>query len=875
MIDGKKLKKAIKTLDDKQLLQLLMILSIKTMPLFTKGFLRIANEAGYLSTLFMDIAYGLVFSDMMNIPGDKIVIGKELKNKYKKNGRALNRALTLDRDRDLDLDLDLARALNRALDLARALDLDFALDLDLVRARALDLVRALDLTSKKYMSREDSFSTDYWCNEIEMIRNGQLESINNEMEIYRAQWEIFSNTLCELGGEYWADWYKRLLENHFMLNNINELEQIIKIPQEMWEQEISVSSKYLKGILEQGGTQLNEARIIILGEKGAGKTSLARRLVDPLAPMPEKDESTEGVDISGLKLSDMAKGIEKEKNANVHIWDFAGHSVTHASHRFFLSERCLYIILCDGRAESRNNLGYWLDHVRNYGGDSKVLVLMNLVDGHTPDIAENYYKGRYSQHQCEFFKFSIKDDIGKLEDFRRRIAEIIANSPAWNQEIPLSYFKIKEKIQEEFFGNENHISQDQFNKIAREIPEDDRADLLKGLHCLGTCLWYPEIIESDYLVLNPRWITFGIYKIINWIKERGRKDALIQLSEFADIFKDEQKNYDLGAQKFMYELMQHYELAYKRLYFDGIVVPQCLPIDSPRKEELPTFPEEDSLYIEISAFKSGSTQPRLSFPPDVLPRFIVRRSEDIRNQRIWRFGTVLKKGNITALIEQEHHLIKLKVKGEEKKAFYDELLTTLVDVLREYKSFVEDKPKIECALMTLDKTGYEMVPLGQVNNITHKMIKDNEKSFYDVARGVHFSLENGIQYLIKNSSFLIFNNCNFEGDMDMRDQTNKSTTTVIGDNNKTSTKQEINTNDIDFEELKGLLETLTAKVPSDVSKKTKQQVGEIVETIEAELKQKKPKKFTIKTLLNGLNGLVRTAEFTAALAAIIQFVDKI
>ncbi len=42
---------------------------------------------------------------------------------------------------------------------------------------------------------------------------------------------------------------------------------------------------YLQQLETQGAQRLNEARIIILGEKGAGKTCLARRLINPDAAM--------------------------------------------------------------------------------------------------------------------------------------------------------------------------------------------------------------------------------------------------------------------------------------------------------------------------------------------------------------------------------------------------------------------------------------------------------------------------------------------------------------------------------------------------------------------------------------------------------------
>lgn len=65
----------------------------------------------------------------------------------------------------------------------------------------------------------------------------------------------------------------------------------------------------------------------------------------------------------GEEITKELKGLEREKVVN-----FAWHTVTHAVHQFFLSERCLYIMVYDGRTEERNRLVYWLNHMKNFGG---------------------------------------------------------------------------------------------------------------------------------------------------------------------------------------------------------------------------------------------------------------------------------------------------------------------------------------------------------------------------------------------------------------------------------------------------------------------------------------------------------------------------
>ena len=186
----------------------------------------------------------------------------------------------------------------------------------------------------------------------------------------------FKKDLKRLVAGYWGKLYADIFESGFQLD-IEALERRLSVPKEIQEHGLKAVADYLTE-LEKGSENLNEARIIILGEKGAGKTCLARRLIDLEAPMTKSAESTLGVVTTTWKIG------EGNNAVNAHIWDFAGHVVTHAAHRCFLSERCMYVIVYDGRTERRNLLEYWLDHIKNYGGNAPVRILVNKFDDINP-----------------------------------------------------------------------------------------------------------------------------------------------------------------------------------------------------------------------------------------------------------------------------------------------------------------------------------------------------------------------------------------------------------------------------------------------------------------------------------------------------------
>jgi GTPase SAR1 family protein len=309
--------------------------------------------------------------------------------------------------------------------------------------------------------------------------------------------------------------------------------------------------------------------------------------------MTTDDESTAGVDTLFWTL--------EQDDIKVRIWDFAGHTVTHAVHQFFLSERCLYLMVYNGRTEEKNSLEYWLNHMKNYGGDSKAIILVNERDRHGANIKTNFLKENYPI--IGIYHFSIRDDAEKLQSFREDVAGYIKTNPSWeNQIIPRNYYQVKEELEGLFSKNEEHkiqehISRAEFNQIAEQYEVEDKENLLQALHCLGVSLWYKNMAGFDTLVLNPEWISHGVYKIINWV-HRAKKYALT-LADFITVFAEDAERYPEDKHKFLFELMMHYELAYKIEEGNQLIIPHLLNEDRP--VILPDFAIGESLMLRYKA----------------------------------------------------------------------------------------------------------------------------------------------------------------------------------------------------------------------------------------------------------------------------------
>jgi GTPase SAR1 family protein len=534
-----------------------------------------------------------------------------------------------------------------------------------------------------------------FLNDISCIQLNDWKALDNSKYYFDGRRELFVSTMNnKLHLSYWLRCFENMLEHRFQPEK-ELLNQIATMPLELYEEDTDTSLRWLEALEKTDTKLLNEARIILLGDKGTGKTSLARRLKDPSAKMPLDKESTQGVDVSTFQLRDINMKIHEERNANVNVWDFAGHAITHAAHRCFLSERCIYIILYDGRTEDRSRSFYWLNHVRDYGGRSKVYILVNKRDDNRPNIEENYIKNIYKDNDCEFFYFSIKDDVIELEEFRQKLATHIESDPAWGQNMPTNYFTAKETLKSTFGDTTDFITLDDFMRI---VPEGDD-DMLKSLHALGICLHYENIDEINTLVLNPRWITEGIYKIINWLKNI-QQNYRLEAEDFLTIFEDDLNRYPADKHSFLWKLMIKYELAYEDTNKKDLIVPHCLNNDQPKNEDFPKFPEGGRLCTNFYARQKDNSP--MPLPPDIIPRIIVKRAAITPSElsKVWRYGAILYLEKDTyALIQQKETFIILRVAGKERQLYHDILRGTILDVFRRYTSFIGNEPDISYELV--------------------------------------------------------------------------------------------------------------------------------------------------------------------------------
>jgi GTPase SAR1 family protein len=324
---------------------------------------------------------------------------------------------------------------------------------------------------------------------------------------------------------------------------------------------------------------LNEGKLILVGFGGVGKTTLVNRLV--LDRTFNKDESkTDGIQISdwwmsqagrqraastaGGKQATGLKGLLKRLSKAqavsadpdsicIHVWDFGGQEIMHATHQFFLTTRALYLLVLGGRqGREDTDAEYWLDMIATFGADSPVIVVLNKIKQLPFDVNRRALQAKHP-NVCAFVETDCEDDTG-LDALANLVRREIGRMPHLRDTFPANWFTVKDRLTS---MAEDFVSFDEFRKMCESAGEYDlqsQDTLASFLHTLGVALNFREDPRlRDLHVLKPKWMTEGIYTILNnKALALGRGElTLTQLSKILDPHR-----YPRHRHPFLFDLMQ-------------------------------------------------------------------------------------------------------------------------------------------------------------------------------------------------------------------------------------------------------------------------------------------------------------------------------
>ena len=187
-------------------------------------------------------------------------------------------------------------------------------------------------------------------------------------------------------------------------------------------------------------TEVNESKMVIVGQGGVGKTCLLNRLIHDRY---SETVSTEGIDIA-------AWGFEKGgRSYKLNVWDFGGQEIYHATHQFFLTNRSLYIFVWDARQEEEyGRIDYWLHTIESFACDSPIIIVVNKCDSRNSikQLDLKSLKEKFPQI-IDCYKVSCKENIG-IATLREEIEEQTTRLPLMGMVWLSSWLEVRLELEE-------------------------------------------------------------------------------------------------------------------------------------------------------------------------------------------------------------------------------------------------------------------------------------------------------------------------------------------------------------------------------------------------------------------------------------------
>jgi internalin A len=327
---------------------------------------------------------------------------------------------------------------------------------------------------------------------------------------------------------------------------------------------------YYRDIGLVGEGEVRRCKVLLLGNGGAGKTTLALALDLRENPLRAKDlGSTHGVRFQDLPAAVEVGGLSQE--THIHVWDFGGQEIYHNTHRLFMKKGAIFVIVWDpsqdGKQPERAHCGYqdhwwplqyWVDFIRLISGRSaRIAVVCNLhqCPGTSPDsLRSRFHKElpNADREQIPLFLSDIAsrdDGLGDVAKWlHREVAEIVASQ---GTAVP-SYWEVAQAMVErwtrrlegdaESAASDNQLSPNDFGDRLWEaighavhddtegrywklsgaiacgdfkLSDDDRVRrTLEFLTNSGWLYWDPRLFEGR-IVVGQEWALRGIYAALD------------------------------------------------------------------------------------------------------------------------------------------------------------------------------------------------------------------------------------------------------------------------------------------------------------------------------------------------------------------------
>jgi Leucine-rich repeat (LRR) protein len=480
------------------------------------------------------------------------------------------------------------------------------------------------------------------------------------------------------------------LENDIIISGCD---QITNPPIEIVKQGHKAIVRHFNRIAEEGVDYIYEAKLILVGEGGSGKTSLQRRLLDEKAELPKSDKRTRGIEVVDFEF---------KEGKIAHIWDFGGQVIYYPVHRFFITGNSVFVLLASTR-HNNHNFDYWLPTIFQFGGKSPTIIGQTCHYGHKApwnDLGIYLCNSNFNiikTLDIPYYEINLPNENEGLSTIKKCIISQIENLPHFGRGVPKSWLKVRNTLLKKsesascipfqsFIDLCSELEPNRFKKM------EDIEDCCKFLHDIGIIIWYSEIEElKDWVILKPEWAMNAVYKVIddeNIQKNNGYSSP----NDFTRLWNDESYR---GKHNILKKILEAFKIAFQTKHSQGnYIIPAKLESMPPEKKWVL---EEKSLCLEY----------KFEFmPKGIVNQLSAELSRYIHDNEVWNnaVNLIYNNNTMSQIIEDSHNrVLNITSKGIDARGINIIIMYSLENIINSYRDVKADI-QIKCPCKTCQKS---------------------------------------------------------------------------------------------------------------------------------------------------------------------------
>ena len=332
---------------------------------------------------------------------------------------------------------------------------------------------------------------------------------------------------------------------------------------------------YLRS-LEDSAPQY-EAKVLLVGEGGVGKSSLVAALRDEefVANRP----TTHGIEIGTLDLPHP----ELDTRMTLNTWDFGGQEVYRITHQFFFSRRALYLCVWKPReGQMENGIESWCRRIRLRVADQARLIVVATHSGERrAEFDFGHLKSKFPQLVVDFFQVDSETGEG-IAELRSAIARHAMELPQMGQLLNNNWRLARDEV---LAHTEARISRLAFERVCARhgLSEDSTATLAGLMHDLGHVINYADDDGlRDLVVLRPEWLTKAIGYVLEDQFTRENAGELPHDRLGAVWSPGGKPLYPAEFHPYFLRLMEKFDVSYRLPDTPASLVAQLVPYERPK-----------------------------------------------------------------------------------------------------------------------------------------------------------------------------------------------------------------------------------------------------------------------------------------------------